>query len=177
MNILLILLGCNISYLLQDRIDTAVQFVRNMNTTVEPAQLQVDWFLSGGIKFGATDGDDNDGEAESSKMKRVIMAADLYNSWYYIEDHIATNTAENFIMVDTYLRSTSKVYGDIYIVTSRFHYPRADKIASHILSDYDYLHVKWILGEAELPDSRYWESIHIRNVEADVSKSIHKFRV
>ena len=44
MNILLVLLGCNISYLLQDRIATAVQFAGNFNKT------NVNWFLSGGIK-------------------------------------------------------------------------------------------------------------------------------
>lgn len=170
-NILLILLGCNISFLLNDRITTAVQFVRNMNTTVEPAQIQVDWFLSGGVKFGG------DGESESSKMKKVLMAEDVTtHSWHYIEDPVATNTAENFIMADTYLKSTSKVYTTVYIITSRFHYQRADKIASRILVDYSH-QVKWILGDAELPDSRYWESMHIQNVEDDVSKAMHKFRM
>jgi hypothetical protein len=30
---------------------------------------------------------------------------------------------------------------------------------------------KWILGDLEEKDSRYWESIHINNVYTDVSKA------
>ena len=43
-HILLILLGCNISYLLNDRISTAIQFANKFNNT------NINWFLSGGIK-------------------------------------------------------------------------------------------------------------------------------
>jgi hypothetical protein len=94
MNILLILLGCNISYLLNDRINTAVNFARNFNET------NVNWFLSGGIK-----NPHEDTITEAEKMAREISKLQENhvqqlpgNRWNYIYDTIATNTAENFIM-------------------------------------------------------------------------------
>ena len=36
--------------------------------------------------------------------------------------------------------------------------------------------VKWILGDEQLHDSYYWEEIHIKNVDSDVSKAILKFK-
>ena len=62
MNILLILLGCNISYLLSNRIDTAINFVGKFNET------NVDWFLSGGIKNPS---EDTITEAEKMAEKMV----------------------------------------------------------------------------------------------------------
>ena len=51
MNILLVLLGCNVPYLLNDRIATAVKFANRFNNE----SVSVDWFLSGGIKNPAED--------------------------------------------------------------------------------------------------------------------------
>lgn len=62
-------------------------------------------------------------------------------------------------------------YSEVYIVTSEFHHKRASQIANKIIGE----DVKWILGSAELEDSRYWENIHIRNVDADVYKALNKF--
>jgi uncharacterized SAM-binding protein YcdF (DUF218 family) len=168
MNILLILLGCNISYLLNDRINTAVNFARNFNET------NVNWFLSGGIK-----NPHEDTITEAEKMAREISKLQENhvqqlpgNRWNYIYDTIATNTAENFIMVKKFLDKNPNEYSEIYIVTSNFHHNRAKKIADKIIDK----KVKWILGEAELEDSIYWETIHIRNVDTDVNKAINKFR-
>ncbi len=33
----------------------------------------------------------------------------------------------------------------------------------------------WALAPEELHDSRYWEQVHIKNVDADVSKARRKF--
>ena len=95
MNILLVLLGCNISYLLQDRITTAVQFAGNFNKT------NVNWFLSGGIKNPL-----EDKITEAEKMAYKIVESEYIHTrklsgskWNYIYDTEATNTAENFIMV------------------------------------------------------------------------------
>ncbi len=35
--------------------------------------------------------------------------------------------------------------------------------------------ISWILSDAELEDSRYWEKIHIKNVDDDVNKAKKKF--
>lgn len=162
MNILIILLGCNIFNLLNNRINTAVNFAGKFNET------NIDWFLSGGIK--------NPGESiitEAEKMAQQISEFEKIhsrnNKWNYIYDIESTNTAENFIMARNFIR-LSKEYDEVYVVTSSFHYERANKIAQKILDN----NVKWVLGEAKLHDSDYWERIHIKNVDADVNKALKK---
>lgn len=168
MNILLILLGCNISYLLSNRINTAVNFAGKFNET------NVDWFLSGGIK---NPNEDIITEAEKmaeqiSKFEKIHTDELRGNRWNYIYDTEATNTAENFIMVRNYLKQND-MYDEVYVITSRFHYERAKKIADKILD----INVKWILGDLEMKDSVYWERIHIKNVNLDVEKALEKFPI
>lgn len=169
MNILLILLGCNISYLLSNRINTAVNFAGKFNET------NVDWFLSGGIK---NPNEDTITEAEKmaeqiSKFEKIHTDELRGNRWNYIYDTEATNTAENFIMARNFINRENRDYDQVYIITSEFHQNRANKIAEKILD----VEPKWILGEAKLHDSEYWERIHIRNVDADVNKALKKFRI
>jgi hypothetical protein len=170
MNILLVLLGCNIPYLLNDRIITAVLFASGFNNT------SVNWFLSGGIKNPS---EDTVTEAEKmatqiSQYEQTYMRNLAGNNWNYIYDTVATNTAENFIMVKKYLDETNIDYSDIFVVTSDFHHLRARKIAEKIIGKEK--EIRWVLSEAELHDSRYWEKIHIKNVDADVNKAIEKFK-
>jgi uncharacterized SAM-binding protein YcdF (DUF218 family) len=164
MNLLFVLLGCSVSYLLNNRITTAVQFAREFNTS------QLDWFLSGGIKNPL-----EETVTESEKMAYQISQYErTYNTnkWNYIYDTIATNTAENFIMVNKYLSDTSLNYSKVYVITSAFHHFRARKIAGQIIRDTE---LYWVLSDAELDDSRYWEQIHIQNVDNDVKKAFDKF--
>ena len=170
MNILLVLLGCNISDLLNNRITTAVQFASGFNKT------SVNWFLSGGIKNPS---EDTVTEAEKmaaqiSQYEQTYMRNLAGNNWNYIYDTVATNTAENFIMVKKYLDETNIDYSEVFVVTSDFHHLRARKIAEKIIGEEK--EIRWILSEAELHDSRYWEKIHIKNVDADVNKAIEKFK-
>jgi len=169
MNILLILLGCNISYLLSNRIDTAINFVGKFNET------NVDWFLSGGIK---NPHEDTITEAEKmaqqiSKFEKIHTPDLRGNDWNYVYDNIATNTAENFIMARNFINRKIRDYDEIYVITSEFHHNRANKIAEKILP----IEPKWILGNAKLDDSIYWEKIHIRNVDNDVQKALNKFPI
>lgn len=167
MNILLVLLGCNISYLLNDRIAAAVQFATGFNKT------SVNWFLSGGIKNPS-----EDTVTEAEKMAAQITEFELSNisdnTWNYIYDTTATNTAENFIMVKNYLSETNIDYSEVFVITSEFHYIRAKKIAEKIIEKYE---IQWILSGAELQDSKYWEKIHIKNVDNDVKQALHKFKI
>jgi uncharacterized SAM-binding protein YcdF (DUF218 family) len=163
MNILLILLGCHISYLLNDRIQTAVNFASDI-TIKTNGTANIDWFLSGGIK-----NPNEDRVTEEEKMAKEIRKYEG-PGWNYIYDTIATNTAENFIMANRVL-DTPNIYSDVYIVTSDFHHNRAALIANKIIGK----EVKWILGNAELHDSRYWEKIHIRNVDNDVKNAFTKY--
>ena len=166
-NVLLILLGCNIPYLLNDRIITAVQFATNFNET------NVNWFLSGGIKNPL-----EDTITEAEKMSISISNLEkIYvrnNNWSYIHDTVATNTAENFIMVKKYLNEDIAPFSKVYVVTSDFHYNRAKKIADKIITN---IEIDWILSDGEMEDSRYWEKIHIKNVDADVNQAINKFKI
>ena len=170
MNILLVLLGCNIPYLLNDRIITAVLFASGFNNT------SVNWFLSGGIKNPS---EDTVTEAEKmatqiSQYEKTYMRNLAGNNWNYVYDTVATNTAENFIMLEKYLDETNVEYSQVFVVTSDFHYLRARKIAEKIIGEEK--EIRWVLSEAELHDSRYWEKIHIKNVDADVNKAIEKFK-
>ena len=157
MNVLIVLLGCHVSLLLNDRINTAIQF----------AELKyhsnIVWFLSGGIKDPSMSK-----QTESEMMANMIQTTYLSHQWNYLYDTIATNTAENFVMVQQYLNETTIIYDELYIVTSDFHYERANRIASNII---DKMQINWILSDAELDDSRYWEKIHIRNVDADINRA------
>jgi uncharacterized SAM-binding protein YcdF (DUF218 family) len=189
MNILIILLGCHISILLNDRIETAIQFVNKLNQPNQPNQsveLNVDWFLSGGIKNPQFDDQLN----EADKMSQIISTKSPANSansanyansansanyakWSYIKDTIATNTAENFIMASKYIETNNDIYDKIYVVTSDFHYLRAKAISDLINPSNNY---EWILGKEELNDSRYWEKIHMKNVKSDVDKALNKYK-
>ena len=164
MNILVILLGCHISHILNNRIDTAIQFVNQLNNT------NVSWFLSGGIKYP-----DTDTITEAEKMATHIKHKNAIefngNSWDYIYDIQSTNTAENLIMANNFVMDNEAVnYDDIFIITSQFHYERANKMASQIFSE----NVKWILGDSALDDSLYWEKIHMTNVDNDIQKARKK---
>lgn len=156
--LLFILLGCNVPALLEGRIKKAVDYA---NTKANATQ--VDWFLSGGIKNPA-----EETVTEAEKMARMIGTEN--NDWNFIRDEEATNTAENFIMVQNTL-DLSK-YNDVYVITSDFHHERAKKIADKVIAGNEF---KWLLAPEELPDSRYWERVHIRNVDADVIKAKRKF--
>jgi uncharacterized SAM-binding protein YcdF (DUF218 family) len=162
LNILFILLGSHVPELLYSRIDTAVQFALSLNNT------NVHWFLSGGKKNPL----DTFTESEQMMMEinNIKQEICLEFDWNYIYDNVSTNTAENFIMVNKYLNNTSIAYENIYVITSQFHYHRANKIASQIIDD----KIDWILAPKKLHDSIYWESIHIKNVDQDVRKAKEK---
>ena len=166
MNILLVLLGCNIPYLLNDRVRAATSYATNKN-----ANASITWFLSGGIKNPS-----EDTETEAEKMAgQILQYATATSNWDYIYDIEATNTAENFIMVKKHLLKTSVTYSKVVVITSDFHHARAKKIAEQILGSLT--SVDWVLSEAELADSRYWETIHIKNVDKDVNAALNKFHM
>ncbi len=150
-----------------DRVGAAVDFASNTNTNAT-----IDWFLSGGIKQGGV-------LSEAELMVRMIetKSSEKNNNnnnanWNFILDTVATNTAENFIIANQTLNMSS--YSDIFIVTSDFHHLRANSIASKIFVGHS---IKWVLSPLEEPDSRYWEKIHIKNVDSDVRKSMDKMRL
>jgi uncharacterized SAM-binding protein YcdF (DUF218 family) len=156
MKVLLILLGCKIARLLNGRIQTAVDFVNTNHHN-----NSVDWFLSGGVKNGSANT-----MSEAEQMAQTILPHGNAN-WSVILDTVATNTAENFAIANQTLNFT--LYSDVYVVTSEFHYGRAKRMTDRIFTN---RRIKWVLSPLEERDSRYWETIHIRNVDADLERVI-----
>ncbi len=166
MSKLIVMLGCHVALLLNGRIQSAVEFASNLKDS------NVVWFLSGGIKNPA-----KDTVTEADKMSAIISGYDMgridtNSTWSYVHDTVATNTAENFIMLKKMIDSETNDFSDVYVVTSEFHYNRASSIANEIIRGNAF---QWILSDVELHDSRYWESIHIKNVKSDVEKATYKF--
>jgi hypothetical protein len=166
MNILIVILGCNVISLLNDRINLGIKFALN-----ERKENNINWFLSGGIKNPS-----ESNVSEAYKMFQIISNSDkfVYGSnskanWNYILDEDSTNTAENFMFLKKMLETNQDKYSKVYIVTSDFHFARAEMFANKIIENN---HFNWILSDIELHDSRYWEKIHIKNVDNDIIKSL-----
>jgi hypothetical protein len=170
--ILIILLGCNIYSLLLDRIEVAKLFVQQQNPI-----SNIDWFLSGGIKYPPDKNAVIDPfiiatESEAAIMKRRIEQTIIPHDgseFNFILDTKSTNTAQNFVRASMYLNSTKNTYSDVYIVTSAFHYDRARTLMNYVDSSNNF---KWILGKLEQHDSRRMELIHMKNVYSDYIGSI-----
>ena len=161
-NIFLILLGCNITSLLMDRVMTSINFIEtNLNNF-----NKITWYLSGGIKF---DGQLSEASIMQSELSKLIGSRNLNTSisYEYILDELSTNTAENFYRTSNYLNTSYEEYDDVYIITSGFHYNRANLMMTLIDPSRSY---NWILGDLKQHDSLYWENIHIKNVYNDVNK-------
>jgi len=139
---------------------------------------EIDWFLSGGIK-NPNESSPELLKSEAYKMSQMISNSDefVYGSeskseWNYILDEASTNTAENFIMLKKLLETNQGKYSKVYVVTSDFHFKRAEMFSNKIIENNEF---NWILSDLELNDSRYWETIHIRNVDNDINKALGKF--
>jgi hypothetical protein len=167
MKIIIAMLGCSVLRLLKNRMETGILFALNERN------VEIDWFLSGGIK-----NPNESVESEAYKMSQMITNSDefVYGSnskteWSYILDEASTNTAENFIMLKKTLENNPDKYSKVYIVTSDFHFARAEMFANKIIENNNF---NWILSDLELHDSRYWETIHIKNVDNDIKKALNK---
>ena len=161
-SILLILLGCNITSLLMDRVKTAINFIENNQNNFN----KITWYLSGGIKF---EGELSEASVMRNELESLIDVRNLNENidYHYILDEKSKNTAENFYRSSNYLNVTQHRYDDVYIITSKFHYARAELMMSYIDSSRNF---NWILSDMQQSDSLYWESIHIKNVLNDVEK-------
>lgn len=197
-NILIILLGCNIYSILKNRVDTSFNHIELIHQNSQQTQTQtqsesqiqtkITWFLSGGIKNNHPGAKseasimkshiDNNinmrfssgfGKTEKTGKTNTKSHSPSYDiQWDFVLDELSTNTAENFIRASDFLNRTSNTFDSVYIVTSDFHHKRASMMINLIDPSRQY---NWILGNAELSDSRKWEEVHIQNVHSDVSKA------
>ena len=161
-SILLILLGCNITSLLMDRVMTAINFIESNQNNFN----KITWYLSGGIKF---EGELSEASIMRTELESIITERNLNENinYYYILDEKSKNTAENFYRSSNYLNTSQETYDDVFIITSKFHHNRANLMMTYIDPSRSY---SWILGDMQQSDSLYWESIHIRNVLNDIEK-------
>jgi len=161
-NIFLILLGCNITSLLMDRVMTSINFIENNLNNFN----KITWYLSGGIKFH---GQLSEASIMQYELTNRIGSRNLHRniSYEYILDELSTNTAENFYRTSKYLNTSYEEYDDIYIITYSFHHNRANLMMTLIDPSRNY---NWILGNLQQHDSVYWENIHIKNIHNDVNK-------
>jgi hypothetical protein len=157
-SILLVLFGCHILELMNDRIMSALIFAKMFSN-----ETKIDWFLSGGIK-------NSDTISEAVRMSQTISEFNVNgtHNWDFVLDTQSTNTAQNILYVKKHI-DESEQYSDVYFVTSDFHKRRANEITKLTMPNYS---VKWITSPIKLPDSDYWENIHIRNVPNDVADAI-----
>ena len=174
MNILLIVLGCNIYSILLDRLETTFDFI-NKNDQIKNNSTQITWFLSGGIK----NTNDIKAKTEASIIKTQIDniinlnygTNNFFPNWNFILDEKSTNTAENFIRASEFLNKTTMTFDEIYVITSKFHYKRAKTMLKLIdpLKKFN-----WILSTLEETDSKYWENVHFNNIHNDIVKARNK---
>ena len=155
--LLFILLGSHVTELLNGRVKAALDFAANIT---DQNNTHIDWFLSGGVKYG------NAGVSEAEKMAYLIGNKSCDVEWDFILDKSATNTAENLIAVSE-MGGLDK-YSGVYVITSEFHFNRAKMITDLLIEDNRF---GWILSDIALADSDYWESVHIKNVRSDVAKA------
>lgn len=171
--ILIVILGCNINYLLEDRLDTAINFANNYaftNTNIfSPNYNSIHWALSGEIK-----NPEINTESDAEKMASYILYREkALSNWEYYIDEVSRNTAENFVMIKKHIRKSGIKYSNIYIVTSEFHYNRAKILADVIIPNNNF---NWILGTKKNTDSEYLELIYMKNIMDDIYKLYKKFK-
>ena len=149
---IMVVLGCGMEDLQNDRIKTAVDYVDTLDTSVV-------WFLTGGVKHAIVR------ETEASKMEKYINK----NAHQIVLDEHATNTAENFAYLQKWLKTENIKNPEIIITTSAFHKERAEKIFNGIMDNET--EVTWNLSKGACATCWNDEKIHMKNVENDVKKA------
>ena len=153
-NAVILVLGCHMNDILEDRMSTAVKFAKQIDQPIT-------WFLSGGTKTQI------EGMIQQNEADDMAYFVSNENSNWNIElDTKATNTAENFAYFRKWIEANEDT--DIYIVTSEFHHYRASSIMDGIIKS----PVKWILGAKACPWCVRDENMHIKNVRNDIKKAL-----
>jgi len=165
---IMVVLGCAMPELQQDRIQRALEFAEKKSD--EP----IIWFLTGGVKdalVGATEKQ----STEASAMAKTIGT----NRDNIVLDENAKNTAENFANLKEYLSTntvlTNNEHVSVVVTTSEFHQARASKIFDGVFHDIlDKVDVTWNVSGGACPTCWADERIHMQNVKADVMRALVK---
>jgi len=152
--IVILVMGCNLSEILEDRIASALGFAKE-----QPEDQSITWFLSGGVKHHINSMITSEAVTMSKKITENPR-------WKIQLDTIATNTAENFAMFRKWIEIQPS--SDIYIVTSEFHYERAATIYDGIIN----VQTKWILSPKACIYCKSDEKVHSMNIKSDIKKGL-----
>ena len=148
-NVIILVMGCHMEDIQQDRVNTAVDYVKKERLT------DVTWYLSGGTKHSL------EGTSEAEKMSESLK-----KDWSYKLDTNSRNTSENLANFRMYLETKS--FDEIFIATSEFHFKRASELTKGVLQK----NTKWILGKKSCPSCWSDEIIHSKNIQSDINKSL-----
>lgn len=155
----MVVLGCAVHAIQQERLSTAVEYVNNLDDS------EVVWFLTGGVKNAISSA-----IPESQQMKNDIVST---KAGKIVLDDKAQNTAENFAYLKKWLLETYKEMPDIVITTSEFHKERASRIFGGVFQNMK-TEPLWNLSESN-HCVNCWndEKLHMRNVESDVRRALN----
>ena len=156
-----IVLGSADETILGERIHAAIQHIRS---TENPKIL----FISGGVKNAMIDANT---QTEAAKAANMISNSVLDNVQIVLEEN-ATNTAENFAYLKRWVNNnfSQEDLPEFIITTSDFHKARAEQIFQGIMPD---IRPTWNLSKSSCIQCWRDESIHLKNVPADIYKALN----
>ena len=152
-----LVLGCNMGWLQQDRINSALNYWSNLDH-----RSDVIWYLSGGVKNAI-----ETSIAEAEVMSQGILSSIKQSQ--IVLDTNAVNTAENFRNFHNFISRLENLDVEIVIVTSAFHKARAEKFFYGFFPKT--VNPQWVLGSLECPTCANDELFHMRNVDSDIAKA------
>jgi uncharacterized SAM-binding protein YcdF (DUF218 family) len=161
----LVVLGSADDRILSERVAAAMQYIQSSANN-----QSIILFISGGVKnaFTGDDGIVNGSVSEASKAAGAFSNENVQ----IVLDENATNTAENFAYLKRWVNHnfSQDDLPSFVITTSDFHQVRAERLFHGFLPD---VTPQWNLSKSSC--SRCWadESIHIKNVPADILKARH----
>lgn len=155
----LVVLGSADDRILGERVAAAMQYIQSSHNQ------SIILFISGGVKNAFQ------GDSSSSEASKAAGAFSNENVQIVLDEN-ATNTAENFAYLKRWVNHnfSQDDLPSFVITTSDFHQVRAERLFHGFLPD---VTPQWNLSKSSC--SRCWadESIHIKNVPADILKARH----
>lgn len=158
-NNIILVLGSNDKDLLKDRMSTAISMAKNMTGTIT-------WYLSGGVK-----NDNGKHMYEESESTKMLALLDNNKKERTVLDTRSKNTAENFAYFKYWLNTNTDRYTHVTIVTSAFHYSRANTMFNEIIDTGD-MEVKWGLSPLSCITCWMDENPHTINISKDVNRAM-----
>jgi uncharacterized SAM-binding protein YcdF (DUF218 family) len=160
-----VVLGSSDERILAERVSAAIQYIQS-------SENHIILFVSGGVKNAFVNANQITEAAKAAK----ILNDDIHSNNEFnvnvqiVLDEKATNTAENFAYLKQWVNQTfpQDDLPDFVITTSDFHQIRAEQIFQGIIPQ---VTPKWNLSKSSCIHCWSDESIHIKNVSADIMKA------